>query len=64
MTGKQTRQGGLIWHGWAPDTDPIYQNAGWNFISGSNLNRTKEQRPTSEPAKKPKVKAKKAVKKA
>jgi hypothetical protein len=40
------------------------QNAGWNFISGSNLNRTKEQRPTSEPAKKPKAKAKKAVKKA
>ena len=63
MTGKQIRKGGLIWHGWAKDTDPIYQT-GWNFISGSNLNRTKEQRPTSEPAKKPKAKAKKAVKKA
>jgi hypothetical protein len=63
MAGKQTRQGGLTYLGLAKDTDPIYQT-GWNFISGSNLNRTKEQRPTSEPAKKPKAKAMKAVKKA
>jgi hypothetical protein len=44
MTGKQTRQGGLIWHGWVPDTDPIYRT-GWNFIGRSSLNR-----PSGEPS--------------
>ena len=24
--------------GWARDDDPIYQNAGWNFLMGKNLN--------------------------
>jgi len=24
--------------GWARDDDPIYTNAGWNFLMGKNLN--------------------------
>jgi hypothetical protein len=24
--------------GWAADNDPIYTNAGWNFLMGKNLN--------------------------
>jgi hypothetical protein len=30
--------GGGLWCGWAADNDPIYENAGWNFIMGKNLN--------------------------
>ena len=33
-----TRKGKVISLGTAPDDDPIYTNAGWNFIMGKNLN--------------------------
>ena len=37
MTGQPTRKGKCISHGWARDDDPIYTNAGWNFLIGKNL---------------------------
>jgi hypothetical protein len=33
---KKTRRGGVTWHGFIPDDDPRYQNAGWNYLSGKN----------------------------
>ena len=30
--------GGSWYLGWAPENDPIYENAGWTFIMGKNLN--------------------------
>jgi hypothetical protein len=35
--GPKTRQGGAIYHGFVPDTDPRYKS-GWNYLSGKNLN--------------------------
>jgi hypothetical protein len=32
------RIGRATFLGWAPDDDPIYTNAGWNFVMGKNLN--------------------------
>jgi len=31
------RSGGGWSMGWAADNDPIYTNAGWNFLMGKNL---------------------------
>ncbi len=36
MTGKKIQTGGVTYHGFLPDTDPIYQG-GWNFLNGKNL---------------------------
>ena len=33
-----TRKGKGVSLGWAEPDDPIYTNAGWNFIIGKNLN--------------------------
>jgi len=30
--------GGSVFHGWAAHNDPIYENAGWKFLIGKNLN--------------------------
>jgi hypothetical protein len=35
---KPTKKGKVISLGWAKPDDPIYTNAGWNFIMGKNLN--------------------------
>ena len=32
------RSGGGWSMGWVADNDPIYTNAGWNFLVGKNLN--------------------------
>jgi hypothetical protein len=46
------RRGGATYHGMVPDDDPIYQNGGWNFVLGRNLNLRAGKAPTSaaEPA--------------
>jgi hypothetical protein len=40
---KATREnpvkfGNCTYHGPLPDDDPLYTNAGWNFLVGKNLN--------------------------
>jgi hypothetical protein len=35
--GPKTRQAGVTYHGFVPDTDPRYKS-GWNYLSGKNLN--------------------------
>jgi hypothetical protein len=30
--------GGSVYLGWLPANDPLYENAGWNFLIGKNLN--------------------------
>jgi hypothetical protein len=48
------RSGNYISLGWLAANDPIYKNAGWNFIFGKNLNprlapkRTEERSPSDE----------------
>jgi hypothetical protein len=49
---KPIRRGGIIDLGWAADDDPIYQNGGWTFILGKNLN-PRAGKPTSEPERPP-----------
>jgi hypothetical protein len=29
----------VTYYGMVPDDDPIYRNAGWNFLTGPNLNQ-------------------------
>jgi hypothetical protein len=48
MTGKPIKLGKVTYLGLLPATDPIYK-AGWNFLSGKNLNpRFKKQSTAAE----------------
>jgi hypothetical protein len=39
MPEFKTKKVGATWVGFLPDTDPIYNRAGWNFLAGANLKR-------------------------
>jgi hypothetical protein len=46
MTDKPIRVGRVIWHGWLPAADPMY-NSGWNYIAGKQLNPRSSRPSTS-----------------
>ena len=50
MTRKPqpTKKGKGISLGWASEDDPMYTNAGWNFLMGKNLNPNLNK-PTPKP---------------